>query len=735
MTVYASDTEVAATDYRERGLAPIPLRMRSKEPKLPKGHPFLSRPAAEEEFAKFDFRHNIGLVTGTVSGIIGLDDDDDGETMRKNGWHVPATPTVKTKRGHQYYFRCPEAGFPTFDVTGKLEVRADGAYVVAPPSVHPSGSVYEWVISLEEADFADPPEWLVEQARLRGRRMRAEDIGEMISNGSRNKTLLSIAGTLRRRGLDEASIYAALLGINETKCETPLDADEVWKIAHSIARYEPAYDSNDSNDSVFQDLADLPDPEEFPISALPLTVRQFVREAAASVGCPMDYIGLASMAAVSAAIGDTRRIVLKKDWTEGAAIFGMIVGGPASKKTPAMNVALRPVRERQMALKTEYERQKEEHKAAFANYKDALKEDPSAREPDKPTLGRTYADDTTVERLADILNENRRGVLIIKDELSGWLGAMNQYKQGGKGADRQFWLSVHTNQPVSVDRKSSDEPVIVAHPWVSVIGGIQPEVLPDFGKDRGDGLIDRFIPVYPKPQIGRWTDDEITDHVREEYAATLGTLYRLRHANDDEDPFPSRVPMTDEAKGVFIAEYNKLHEELEAPGFPQRLRPAWGKLEAYFARFALILAMGRIAELGNQGQTAVAENVTREDMAGAVQFLGYFKNHVRRVYTGLYGDSPSDRLAADLREFLIAQGGVWEGIASELDRDLVSEHKPERPEDLAKAVRGIVKRSPLLKLEYLKRTQDRRPFRLTLRNAVIADIAVMSDAEKTRGGL
>jgi hypothetical protein len=410
----------------------------------------------------------------------------------------------------------------------------------------------------------------------------------------------------------------------------------------------------------------------------------------------------------------------------------MIVGGPASKKTPAMNLALRPIRERQMALKTEYERQKEEYKAELAHYIEALKEDPSAREPEKPKLSRIYADDTTVERLADILNENCRGLLIIKDELSGWLGAMNQYKQGGKGADRQFWLSVHTNQPVSVDRKSLAEPVIVARPFVPIIGGIQPEVLPDFGKDRGDGLIDRFIPVYPKPRVGRWTDDEISDHVHEEYKATLGRLYKLRHANEDEDPFPSRVSMTSEAKALFVAEYNRLHDELEAPGFPQRLRPAWGKLEAYFARFALILAMTRVAELSNQGHAGVAESVTREDMVGAARLLTYFKNHVRRVYTGLYGDSPSDRLAADLRDFLIARGGVWEGIASGLHTDLAGEHKPERPEDLAKAVRGIVKRSPLLKLEYLKRTQDRRPLRLTLRNAVIADIAVMPEAEDAR---
>jgi putative DNA primase/helicase len=238
--VYTSDGQRAAVDYRERGWAPIPLKIRSKEPKLPKGHPFLGRKATDEEFGGFDFRHNVGIVAGKVSGILILDDDDGGETLRRNGWHIPATPTVKTKRGHQYYFHCPETGFPTFDVAGKLEVRGDGAYVAAPPSVHPSGDRYEWAISPDEAELAEPPTWLTEQVRLRGRRMRAEDVGETISNGARNKTLFSIAGTLRRRGLDEAAIAAALRGINATKCETPLDEAEVRKIAKSAARYDPA---------------------------------------------------------------------------------------------------------------------------------------------------------------------------------------------------------------------------------------------------------------------------------------------------------------------------------------------------------------------------------------------------------------------------------------------------------------------------------------------------------------
>jgi hypothetical protein len=91
------------------------------------------------------------------------------------------------------------------------------------------------------------------------------------------------------------------------------------------------------------------------------------------------------------------------------------------------------------------------------------------------------------------------------------------------------------------------------------------------------------------------------------------------------------------------------------------------------------------------------------------------------VYTGLYGDSPADRLAADLRDFLTAHGGVWEGIASELYEALESDHKPERDKDFGKAVRAIAKRSALLRMEDLKRTNTRRPFRLTLLNVDTVD--------------
>ncbi len=490
--------------------------------------------------------------------------------------------------------------------------------------------------------------------------------------------------------------------------------------------------ANANPDSAPQGLIDLPEPLAFPTDALPNSVRRFVEEAAASVGCPVDFVAVPALVALSSAIGDTRRVIVKKSWTEGAALYAGILGEAATKKSPAMNLALRPVRDRQMELKAEYERALVRYEAELRDHKKASKEGPAeTTPPEPPTLGRTYVDDTTVERAADILNENPRGLALTRDELSSWLASMNQYKAGGKGSDRQFWLSVHTNQPIAVDRKSSDRPVIVAHPFVSIIGGIQPAVLPDFGKDRGDGLMERFIFGYPEHQSSRWTEDEVEDETTERYTATINALYRLEHADAGDGPFPSRVAMTPSAKALFIEEYNALHEEIEAPGFPARLRPAFGKLEAYLARFALILAMTRLAASNASNASNFSkEEVTEEDMRGAIKLLGYFKNHARRVYVGLYGASPAEHLEGDLRDLLVSLGGTWEGSAQGLYDVLESDYKPERPEDLAKIVRAMSKRSPLLHLEILPRKDNRRPFRLTLENAGSAGSAGMKTSEK-----
>jgi hypothetical protein len=239
--VYASEIEAAAADYRRRGWSV--LRLKGKIPAEPWAE-YQQRRMALEEIEESPWP-GVGIVTGAVSGIVVLDADSPEAVEELTRRGHPATPMVKTARGVHAYFQHPGGELPTRIGLGNgLDLKGDGGYVVAPPSKHPSGSVYEWIISPEDEKPAPLPAWAVEEVRARGRRATAEDLGEEIPNGSRNKAMTSLAGSLRRRGLGETAIYAALLGINAKMCNPPLADSEVQKIAASMGRYDAPEDDS-----------------------------------------------------------------------------------------------------------------------------------------------------------------------------------------------------------------------------------------------------------------------------------------------------------------------------------------------------------------------------------------------------------------------------------------------------------------------------------------------------------
>ncbi len=127
-----------------------------------------------------------------------------------------------------------------------LDVRADGGYIVVPPSVHASGRQYKWLRPLEE--LADMPFWLLAALQGQGRRPETTANGEEIKEGSRNAALTSLAGSMRRRGMNASEILAALRAINDRRCAPPLADDELAGIAESVGRYAPAADGRTRTD-------------------------------------------------------------------------------------------------------------------------------------------------------------------------------------------------------------------------------------------------------------------------------------------------------------------------------------------------------------------------------------------------------------------------------------------------------------------------------------------------------
>ena len=480
-----------------------------------------------------------------------------------------------------------------------------------------------------------------------------------------------------------------------------------------------------SNFEEAKEFVELPQAPPFPVDALPQSCRRFVREAATSIGCAPDLVAVPLLGLLSSAIGNSRQVHLKRGWEESAALFMVVVAEPGDKKTPAQKAALAPLWQVQKRLKKEYQEEYEVYEEELRHWeakrKVAAKEgEPAPPKPKEPVLKSVVVDDVTVERLADILDENPRGVTSAQDELSGWVLSMNQYKAGGKGADRQFWLKVWSNAPVKVDRKSRKVPTIIPEPWVSVVGSIQPEILPELHIGRNDGMLDRFLYSYTEPQRVRHTDEVVSVAAEHAMIKLYERLVELKMPEADGEPFPGTVPMTKDAWEVFKEIACNLSDEAHALGFPRRLRGAWSKLEAYLARLSLILALSRVVENHER------EQVEPQDVFAASALIGYFKAHIRRVFVELHGTGSSDLLAAALREFLEEHGGSWEGTATELKQTLAEkevEGLPPRPEELSKQVRAMGSRSKALDVKDGWRRVDGKPRRfmqLSLRNAVDA---------------
>jgi len=208
---------------------------------------------------------NVGIATGR--GLMVLDVDGEEGQANISGQHVPATPCVHTGRGSHLYLRPPE-GVRVRNAVGLapgLDVRAEGGYVVAPPSRHASGVDYEWAISPDVQDLAECPLWLADLLRShehpepRAPEEKARDDADersvTIPEGRRNTTLTSYAGRLRAVGMPYEEIATALLAHNAAHCKPLLSEGEVRGIARSAAGW-PAGPVRIDNRIINADLGD-----------------------------------------------------------------------------------------------------------------------------------------------------------------------------------------------------------------------------------------------------------------------------------------------------------------------------------------------------------------------------------------------------------------------------------------------------------------------------------------------
>ena len=241
----------AAIEYASRGMAVFPLKPREKKPLTKHGVKDATTDFDQiEKWWKRNPNANIGIACGQASGgllVIDVDERSNGvsgfdslhEWESENGELPETSRTITGKGGSHILFRVPHKEANRVDLLEGVDIRSDGGYIVAPPSIHPNGNTYEWEYDPEEYGIAEADETVLSLLSV-GKKVDVNKFTspEKIPDGQRNDTIHSVACSLQSRGLADSAILAACLAENEAQCNPPMSEEEVTKIVNSALRYD-----------------------------------------------------------------------------------------------------------------------------------------------------------------------------------------------------------------------------------------------------------------------------------------------------------------------------------------------------------------------------------------------------------------------------------------------------------------------------------------------------------------
>lgn len=365
---------------------------------------------------------NSGIETGAETGIVVLDvdprhgGDDTLRALERVLGPLPETPTVDTGGGGQHYYFAAPAGAPHLAATlgAGVDVKHDGGYVVAPPSVHASGARYEWCAERapDEIALAELPEqWLaalrrpkredasadampdcdvpVEVREERARRYVAR-MPAAISGQGGHRALWAAAVVVVRGMMLPPDRAMAVLRDYSARCEPPWSDRE---LAHKIrdarrgrvpwgylvlaqrgsdAGSPPRDDvpppgaGDDRGDGdhhhawePFVPLEHARELPEMPLHVLPPWLREMVAATARAYQVPPELPGMYALALVCGAIAGKYVVQVRPGWRMPPTLYALVALPPSERKTPVIRDLAEPLRAWERAKAEEIAKERE----------------------------------------------------------------------------------------------------------------------------------------------------------------------------------------------------------------------------------------------------------------------------------------------------------------------------------------------------------------------------------------
>ncbi|MCX2696187.1 DUF3987 domain-containing protein [Ochrobactrum chromiisoli] len=315
-----------------------------------------------------------------------------------------------------------------------------------------------------------------------------------------------------------------------------------------------------------------------PINVFPEVIEEFARARGDQMGVDPGGIAMACLTICAAAIPDNLTLKMKvhESWKESARIWTMIVGDPSTRKSPIIKVASAPL------MKIEADLQ-QDNRLAMKQWMGLSKDEQKGRS--KPIEKRIATEDSSPEKVGEILSHNENGLALIDDELSGWFARMEKYAGAkGSGADRAFWLKSFGGGHYSVDRIGRGS-IWVPNISITLLGGIQPDPLTKIAKDlTDDGLLQRMFCIMLAPSgIDRDEPSAVGENV---YGDLISRLYDLRTKYMAGKCFKFSA----DAQCLRSDLAAKHHEmELNWSRINKRIATHIGKFDGLFGRLALLI--------------------------------------------------------------------------------------------------------------------------------------------------
>jgi len=404
---------------------------------------------------------------------------------------------------------------------------------------------------------------------------------------------------------------------------------------------------------------ELPAVQAFDLALLPDSLRPLVEDTAERMQVPLDYPAVVAVLCLAGVTNRRATIQPKAEdtsWIVVANLWGGIIAPPGLMKSPVISAVTRPLNLIESLWRAEYEaamndfRQQQEEaelrQAAWREQYKAAQKKPGKDAPIRPDSSiaeplcdRLITQDATMEKLHELMHDNPAGLLVIRDELSGWLATLDK---PGREGERGFFLSAWNGDTGYTMDRIGRGSIHVDACCVSMLGGIQPARLRSYLADAlqdgplNDGLLQRFqLLVYPDiPQDWHYVDRP----PRLEAISNAQRMYhRLAHLDAAQ---PSRFRFAGDAQELFVAWLTDLEGKLRAVG----LHPA---LVSHLAKYrSLMPSLALLFELADDG----AGTISLQHAKQAAAWCEYLESHARRIYSMIV--SPERQAASELGRHL-----------------------------------------------------------------------------------